>query len=355
MKIHIISETEFFMKATGVHTAFIDHVALLREKNDVEVVVNEEGSGDICHGHTYGLYYLWTGRKYKGKRVFTVHVTPDSIKGSLPFWRTLMPAIKLGLKFIYSYSDVCIAISPEVEKAIIESGARTRIFRLYNPIRTSAWQRSVEKRNIGRKLLGVEGTEFVVIGSGQMIGRKGIEDFIDIASEVPDARFVWVGGRPFGKLSEGITRIDNKIETATSNFKYAGSFGIERMSEIYSAADLMLFPSFQENCPLAPIEAAANGMPVIFRDIPEYKSLYENPYLSAINKADFVTQTKRMMTDTEYYNRGLQISNQLLAQFDKDEIRRKLITLYEDLIYQSTNYQYYRGYRPKLSVNYKLT
>jgi 1,2-diacylglycerol-3-alpha-glucose alpha-1,2-galactosyltransferase len=352
MKVHIISETDFLMKATGVHTAFLDHVALLREKNDVKVVVNDEGSGEICHSHTYGLYYLWIGRKYKGKRVFTVHVTPDSIKGSIPFWRTLMPAIRSGLKFIYSYSDVCIAISPEVEKAIIDSGARTRIFRLYNPIRTSAWERSAEKRTIGRRLLGFEENEFVVIGSGQLIGRKGIEEFIDIAGEVPEARFVWVGGRPFGKLSEGIARIDNRIVTAPSNFRYAGSFGIEMMREIYSAADMMLFPSFQENCPLAPIEAAANGMPVIFRDIPEYKTLYENQYLSAINKADFVTQTRRMMTDQEYYNRGLQISRQLLVQFDKDEIRRKLITLYEDLLYQPTNYRYYRGYRPKLSVGY---
>ena len=43
MKIHVISETPFVMKATGVHTAFLDHIELLKEKNDIEVVVNDEG------------------------------------------------------------------------------------------------------------------------------------------------------------------------------------------------------------------------------------------------------------------------------------------------------------------------
>ena len=91
MKIHVISETPFIMKATGVHTAFLDHVELLKSKNDVEVVVNDEGTGDVFHGHTYGLYNIWKGLKYRGRRVYTVHVIPDSIKGSLPQWQPLCP------------------------------------------------------------------------------------------------------------------------------------------------------------------------------------------------------------------------------------------------------------------------
>ena len=109
MIIHVVSETQFIMKATGVHTAFMEHIELLKEKNDIEVVVNDEGTGDIFHGHTYGLYYLWKGRKYKGRRVFTAHVIPDSIKGSLPFWWLFMPFIKVGLKIVYSLSLIHIS------------------------------------------------------------------------------------------------------------------------------------------------------------------------------------------------------------------------------------------------------
>lgn len=331
MKIHVISETPFVMKATGVHTAFVDHIELLREKNDIEVVVNDEGTGDIFHGHTYGLYYIWKGLRYNGRRVFTAHVIPDSIKGSLPAWRLFMPFIKLGLKIVYSYADVCIAISPMVAKAIAETGAKTKIVKIYNPVHIETWKRNEEKRRRGRKKLGLREDEFVVLGVGQLIGRKGIDDFLDIARAIPEVKFVWAGGRPFGKLTEGIIRINEKLADAGDNFINAGQIDLEDMPDIYSAADLMLFPSFQENCPLAPIEAAACGMPVIFRDIEEYRSLYENPYLKAGDKEEFISLTKRMITDRQFYYDGLRISEQLLTQFEKDVIRGKLIDIYRSL------------------------
>jgi 1,2-diacylglycerol-3-alpha-glucose alpha-1,2-galactosyltransferase len=337
MKIHVVSETPFIMKATGVHTAFMDHVELLKEKNDIEVVVNDEGTGNVFHGHTYGLYYMWKGRKYKGRRVFTAHVIPDSIKGSLPLWWLFMPFIRLGLKIVYSYADVCIAISPVVEKAIIETGAKTKIVRIYNPVHINTWKRTEENRKKGRQTLGIAEDEFVVIGAGQLTGRKGVDDFIDIAEAIPEAKFVWAGGRPFGGLTEGIKRINQRLSNTGKNFIYAGQIELEQMPAVYAAADLMIFPSYQENCPLAPIEAAACGIPVIYRDIEEYKSLYENPYLKAGTLEAFISLTKKMMQDKEFYNEGLKLSEQLLNQFDKDNIRIKLINIYQSLLsdYQS--------------------
>jgi 1,2-diacylglycerol-3-alpha-glucose alpha-1,2-galactosyltransferase len=332
MKIHVISETPFIMKATGVHTAFLDHVELLKSKNDVEVVINEEGTGDVIHGHTYGPYNIWKGRKYSGRRVFTVHVIPDSIKGSLPLWKLFMPFVRLGLKIVYSYADVCIAISPVVEKAIIETGAKTKIVRINNPVHTDFWNRTEENRKTGRHLLGLSEKEFVVLGVGQLTGRKGVDDFLDIAAAFPDVKFVWAGGRPFGVLSEGIKRINERLRSAGENVITTGNVDLEIMPNIYAAADLMLFPSYQENCPLAPIEAAACGMPVIYRDIEEYRSLYENPYLKAATTDEFITLTKRMIDDKEFYSDGLKISEQLLRQFDKDQIREKLLNIYKDLL-----------------------
>jgi 1,2-diacylglycerol-3-alpha-glucose alpha-1,2-galactosyltransferase len=332
MKIHVISETPFVMKATGVHTAFMDHIELLKEKDDIEVVINDEGTGDVFHGHTYGLYYLWKGRKYKGRRVFTAHVIPDSIKGSLPAWWLFMPFIRLGLKIVYSYADVCIAISPMVEKAIIDSGAKTSIVNIYNPVHVETWKRTEENSRIGRRMLGISENEFVVLGVGQLTGRKGVDDFLDVAEAIPAARFVWAGGRPFGGLSEGIKRIDDRFSCAASNVINAGQIELENMPLIYAAADLMLFPSYQENCPLAPIEAAACGMPVIYRDIKEYESLYKYPYLKAGNTEEFISLTKRMIEDKQFYEEGLRISEQLLIQFDKNIIRQKLIAVYQGLL-----------------------
>jgi 1,2-diacylglycerol-3-alpha-glucose alpha-1,2-galactosyltransferase len=243
-----------------------------------------------------------------------------------------MPFIRFGLRIVYTYADVCIAISPMVEKAIIDSGARTMIVNIYNPVNIGNWKRTDENRKRGRQMLGLTENEFVVLGVGQLTGRKGVDDFLNIAESIPDVRFVWAGGRPFGGFTEGIKRIDERFSNAGKNVVNAGQINLEDMPLIYAAADLMLFPSYQENCPLAPIEAAACGMPVIYRDIEEYRSLYKNPYLKATSTEEFIALTKRMINDQEFYDEGLKISEQLLIQFDKDIIREKLIAVYQSLL-----------------------
>ena len=83
MKINVCSETEILnMHGEGIDTSFLNCVELLNENKDVEVVINSEGLGDIMHCHTYGPYFFWRGLKYKGKKVYTAHVIPDSAKGT---------------------------------------------------------------------------------------------------------------------------------------------------------------------------------------------------------------------------------------------------------------------------------
>lgn len=331
MVVHIVSETPYVNKGQGVHSAFIEHVKLMKEKNDIGVVVNQEGYGDIFHSHTYGPYYFWKGRKYKGKRIFTAHVIPDSVKGSFPVWRFWMPFVKLYLKKVYSYADVCIAISPNVSNAIRDLGAHTNIVMITNPVRIDRWKRTEEMRRNGRKKLGINSTDFLVMGAGQLEGRKGVDDFLEVAEAMPELKFVWVGGRPFGLMTEGIKRINAKISKASSHIKFTGLLDFSEMPEMYAAADLFLFPSYQENCPLAPLEAAASGMPVIFRDLKEYTTLYEHPYLKAATIEGFIDLIRLLKKDKSFYDEGIDTSKKLVEQFDKNAIRKKLIILYNRL------------------------
>jgi len=335
LKIHMVSETAYVTKGQGVHTAFIELIELLREGDDVEVVINDEGTGDIFHSHTYGPYYFWMGRKYKGRRILTVHVIPDSIKGSLPLWKYLIPLSKSYFKMVYSYADVLVSLSPMVEQAIRSTGAKTPIVSIGNPIFPTKWRRTAENRKKGRDLLGLNEQDIVVLGVGQLQDRKGVEDFIDIGEAIPNANFVWVGGRPFGIFTEGINRIDNRIENASANIRFAGMFDLQDMPAIYAAADIFLFPSYQENCPLAPLEAAACGMPVIYRDLKEYVLLYNHPYLKAENTADFIGLTKRLTSDRRFYEDATNISAKLVTQFDKNMVRAKLIELYKNIMHRS--------------------
>src|ERR1700712_1398804 len=124
--VHMVSETEWVTQGQGVHTAFIELTELLKTDPRVKVVVNNVGTGDIFHSHTYGPYYFWKGWRYKGRRILTAHVIPDSSRGTLPFWQKLMPLTRAYLKLAYDYADVIIAISPTVEKEIKKLGVRSK-------------------------------------------------------------------------------------------------------------------------------------------------------------------------------------------------------------------------------------
>lgn len=333
MKIHLVSSTDFMAKGTGVHSAFVGMFDLLKEENDVEVLKNQEGFGDIFHSHSYGLYYFLKSRKYKGRRIHTVHTTPATLKGSVVFPGLVLPFAKLYFKKVFNHADVCIAISPMVEKNLRELGVTSKIINIGNPVDLDKWYPNPENRVFGREIIGLPMDRKVVLGVGQLQKRKGVEDFIELANLHPEIYFVWVGSRPFGAITEGVGRINQKIEDAPSNLKFLGQVAFENMPYIYAAADVFLFPSYQENSPLAPIEAAAAGLPVLFRDIQEYEMLYEADYLKAKTNQDFSELITAILEDAAFMNYAKQLSANLLKQFDKNSIRKKLISLYENLYY----------------------
>lgn len=332
LAVNVCSETALLdMRGEGVNTAFEDCVELLREKNDVKVLVNNQGQGHVMHSHTYGPYYFLKGLFHPKRRILTVHVIPDSIKGSLPFAKKLMPFVRWYFKQVYSFANVLIAISPMVEDAIRELGVKTRVVKMSNPLRLDKWKRTDALRKKGREILGLKDGEFCVMDVGQLQQRKGPEDFIEIGKKLPHIQFRWIGGRPFGAITEGIKRLNEKIETAPSNIRFAGLFSLNDMPALYAAADAFIFLSHQENSPLAPVEAAASGMPVMYRDLREYKLLYKNEYFKGTTHDHFVHWITKLSSNQSFYEQGLAISKKLISQFEKETIRKQLINLYQDV------------------------
>jgi 1,2-diacylglycerol-3-alpha-glucose alpha-1,2-galactosyltransferase len=329
--IHVISETGRLIKGEGVHTGFVDHVDLLKSQPEIDVVVNGGGWGNVMHAHSYGPYYFWKGRRYPHRRIITAHVIPDSVRGSLPAWKYWMPIVRWYFRRVYSYATVCIAISPTVEDAIRDLKSKTRIVRISNPIHKEKFALTPERRAAGRKLLGLSDSEFVVLGAGQLEGRKGVEDFLDVAEACPDLTFVWAGGRPFGVMTEGIVRINARIAAAGANAKFPGLFDLKQMPLLYNAADMLLFPSYQETFGTVPIEAAASGLPVVYRDIEVYARLYEHPYLKAKDTGEFIALTRRLASDAAFREEAKNISRNLMQQFDIEEVLRKLLAVYKDI------------------------
>ena len=57
-----------------------------------------------------------------------------------------------------------------------------------------------------RTELGLSNNQFIVVGAGQVQKRKGIDDFIRLAEELPQITFIWAGGFSFGGMTDGYER-----------------------------------------------------------------------------------------------------------------------------------------------------
>ena len=58
-----------------------------------------------------------------------------------------------------------------------------------------------------RTELGLSDNQFIVVGAGQVQKRKGIDDFIRLAEELPQITFIWAGGFSFGGMTDGYERL----------------------------------------------------------------------------------------------------------------------------------------------------
>lgn len=123
-----------------------------------------------------------------------------------------------------------------------------------------------------RKELGIKEDAILILSSGELIKRKNHETAIRAAARLKAQKEINTANKPqiqyvicgHGKLDAYLKALAQKLDVADMII-FAGYR--EDMLEIYQAADIFLFPSYQEGLPMALLEAMACGLPVICSDI----------------------------------------------------------------------------------------
>jgi glycosyltransferase involved in cell wall biosynthesis len=107
-----------------------------------------------------------------------------------------------------------------------------------------------------------------VLFAGTVIERKGAHLVVDVAREVPEARFLIVGSARGGFDQVVQRRIQ---EFGLTNIQMLGPQSQARLVEIMQGSHILLLPSHLEGIPKVTLEAAATGLPCVV-----FKS-YETP------------------------------------------------------------------------------
>lgn len=331
LRVSLISETEFSVKGHGVHTAYVEMAQALRRRPDVVLKINRGGRADIVHIHTIGLFALMMLIFAPGKKVVSAHVVPESFIGSLVGVRYWLWAARIYLRWFYNRADLVFAVSDETRQGLRKLGVTRRIEVLYNTIDTSRYV-SKDNADTVRVKLGLPRRTFMVVGNGQVQPRKGITDFIALAKQNPDMHFVWVGGVPFGLAAADSGEMTRLMQSPPRNVTFTGVIPLQDVAQYLWAADVFLFPSYQETFGLAVVEAAAAGLPIVLRDLPDYEQTFKGFVVMSKKQDDFNQALHRLRDDRRYYRAWQEKSQQLAARFDSAQGAEQLINLYRGII-----------------------
>ena len=323
MKVNFFVEDMLFFKYIGCATlAKTLYGALAREGNGTEVSWNARGrTFDLVHYHTFGPLAL-TNKKFEhGIKVLTAHSTPRLNSGNIAFSSTInrfYPGIYQGFDHIITISPLCDeevhAFAPDVPTTLIPNGVNRERFRP-DPAKRAAF----------RAKYGIGEDEWVVLTVAQQTPRKGIYDFLALAHEHPEIRFVWVGGFPYGKLSQDYGVIEEKKSRCGKKVLFTGF--VDDITAAYCSADVFFMPSYAEGLPMVILEALATGLPVVARRIPEFTGNFKD---TALYFED-IEEAGALLEDRALLGKHAAISRPFTDNYDIRKVADLHVDLYREL------------------------
>ena len=283
LRINMLSSSEK-VAGQGVSGAYRELVRLLHRDAKDQLIVTENLpiEADVTHFHTIDFpYYLSTFQKKRsGRKIGYVHFLPDTLEGSLKIPFFLKGIVKRYVFSFYNRMEHLVVVNPMfIEDLVVAGIPREKVTYIPNFVNKEKWH-PLPQEEVARLRteLGVSDNQFIVVGAGQVQKRKGIDDFIRLAEELPQITFIWAGGFSFGGMTDGYERYKKMMDNPPENLMFPGIVSPERMRELYALADLFLLPSYNELFPMTILEAASCEAPIMLRDLDLYKVILEGNY-----------------------------------------------------------------------------
>ncbi len=290
-------ESKEVLAKTGIMSAYRNHQRALA-KAAIPFTDEPNDGYDVLHLHWIGpkSYYHFRQARKKGKPVVvTAHSTAETSRGSITFSELINPIVKSYMRHLYDNVDLVVAPSPYTKSLLRRTGIHSRIDVISNGIDENRFSEENLHPGEFRKSQGLD-DRFTVVSVGQVIPRKGVNDFLEVAEALPDYNFLWLGER-LSPLLSFYPQMHRAVERAPDHVKFLGF--VDRVEDAYTDVDLFFFPSYEENQPMVILETTAMGLPMVVRDIPSYQGWLnhgEHCFKGTSNE-EFINYIKQMATD----------------------------------------------------------
>lgn len=203
---------------------------------------------------------------------------------------------KLGIFNLLKNADIIIP-SSKYAKACLDEEYSCSIKHIYNGVDFNFFTQNTIKNE-----------SFTICFIGRYVDGKRAEIVFKLAKKLPNIKFIMAGGD-----------IENSYLSSLdipSNIQSIGWVDRDKIKELYSMSNLMIFPSISEGFGLVILEANACGLPVIASSIPVFKEIIQEQngtlidvdeneienYIKAIKEYQrFIPDTREYILDKKYF------------------------------------------------------
>ena len=313
------------VKGQGVMSATEEQINLVTEGlKGYKVVVNQLKIADINHIHTINPDFLFKSflNNKKQPTIASVHFLPETLEKSISLPKPIKELFYKYVLSFYKQADYLVTVNPRFIDDLEQYGVdRSKVTYIPNFVsRDTFYKITDQSKGKLRKKFGLNPDQFTVVSAGQLQMRKGVLEFIDLAEKMPEIQFVWAGDFAFKGISEGRKEIMEHMDDLPDNVHFLGLVERNQMNEFFNMADVMLQLSFEELFPMTILESMNANIPLLLRDLPEYKPILFDYYLKGTSQQTFKEQLTKLKEDPEYYAMACEGSKRGEQFYSKESI-----------------------------------
>lgn len=275
MRVLLYFENEKAMKKSGIGRA-LSHQKKALEINNIEYTTSVHDQYDVIHINTVFANSYKLLRKANRLNIPVVvhgHSTKEDFLNSFRCSNFIAPWFNHRLMKMYTNANIIVTPTP-YSKSLIESynGVHAKIFPISNGIDLELYHMNHTTNDSEladfKKEFNIGKDQKFICCIGLCFVRKGLLDFVEVARQFPDIKFIWFGEH-FKVISSH--PIKKAIKHAPKNVIFPGYVDFKYIKVAMAYSSLFFFPSYEENEGIVVLEALASKLPLLIRDIPVFK------------------------------------------------------------------------------------
>lgn len=295
MKVLLYSENLKQIAKSGLGKS-IEHQKKALTLQGIDYTTDPNEAFDLMHINTYFLKSVYLARKLRKNNipvVFHAHSTAEDFRNSFKLSNQITPLFKKWIQFAYKQSDLIITPTPYSKYLLDKYGLNREIVSMSNGIDLKRFAPIEQARDKFNQAYNYQNEDFIVMGIGLYLERKGILDFIELAHRLPHIQFIWFGYIDLNLVPE---KIRQAIKNKPANLNLAGYVPNDDIILGLQATDLYVFPTWEETEGIPAVEACASRAKFIVRDIPVFQDWLIDGY--NVHKAKDINEFEELIQET---------------------------------------------------------